>query len=90
MKTIALVDRPPINAREALTNVLSSHSTRGITIGEMAMCCKIIAKLEAKTETLVLEDAEYAVLMRYFEAFQFAIAHPSIVALHDDLKSAVS
>jgi hypothetical protein len=90
MKTIQLIDRPPILAREALTNVLSNHSAKGITIGEMAACVKIISKLEAKTETLELEDAEYGVLIRYFEAFQFALAHPNLVALHEDLKGAAS
>jgi hypothetical protein len=90
MKTIKLIDRQIVPARKTLIDVMSQHGARGITIGEIRNCVNVISKLESAKDSVDLEDAEHAVLLRYFDQFQFALAHPDIVALHDDLKGAAS
>jgi len=88
VKTICLIDRKLTPARKTLIEVISSHGARGITVGDMRNCVNIITKLEAADDSVALEDSEYTILLRYFEQYQFSIAHADIVALYDDLKAA--
>lgn len=88
MKIFELKKRSRFDDKQVLTDVVSMHPEKGITIGGMRLLCKILDKLAATTSELVLEDAEHDALIRYFEAFQFAVAHSDLVALHDAIKNA--
>lgn len=89
MKTIELKKRSKADDRELLKQVVTMHTVNGCTVGQMRTLVKIADKLDVASGTLTLEDTEYETLVRYFDAFQFAVAHQDIVDLSDAIKAAV-
>ena len=90
MKTIELKKRSKADDRELLKQVVTMHTVNGCTVGQMRTLVKIADKLDAANGTLTLEDTEYETLVRYFDGFQFAMAHQDIVDLADAIKGAVT
>lgn len=88
MKTITLHKRSTFNDRDVLQKILSEHKVEGVTIFEMRSIVKVLDKLDSETDTMDLEDEEYSTLVKYFEKFQFGIAHPDVCGLYDSIMAA--
>lgn len=88
MKTIAITKRSKLDDKDTLRAVVSNHADKGLTVGQMRVFLKILDKIEAASDSLALEDAEYAALVRQFDATPFRIIHPDIVALRDAIGAA--
>lgn len=90
MKLIALHDRDPFKIRDVIRAVASQPNPgRGIDVAEMRQRCRLLDALEkAQGDSLALEDADHALLVRLINAFQFATAHPQLLAIVDDVVEA--
>lgn len=85
MKTIQLKKRSIFEDKNVLKEIISNHKTDGVKISEIRILVRILDKLESEKDLLDLEDSEYALLVKYFENFDFGIAHPDICGLYDSI-----
>lgn len=90
MKLIPLHDEAPFKTREIIQAVVSQPGPgQGINADDMRRRCRLLDALEnAENDTLLLEDADYALLVRLINAFQFGAAHPKLLRIIDDVNEA--
>lgn len=90
MKLISLRDEPPFKSRDVLETVAKQPTPgQGINADEMRRRCRLLDSLEKATgDSLLLEDADHAVLSQLIRNFQFGAAHPKLLAIIDDVVDA--
>lgn len=75
------------NSKQLLIAVLESASG-GMDIGEVRRSIKLIDKVQASTDTLMLEDAEYEYLKHRYMSTKFTRVTKEVVVLADSIENA--
>lgn len=79
----------PIRTREVIQLVADHAGERGVTALEMRKRCRILAALDAAdAHGLRLEDADHEFLKQLVNDFRFAVAHPNLLRIIDDVNEA--
>ena len=91
MKNIPLRSEAPFKSRDVIRTVVSQPSpSQGINADEMRRRCRLLNALDkANNDQLMIEDADHALLSQLISQFQFATAHPALLAIIDDVTNAV-
>jgi len=87
MKLIPLRAGNPFKSADVIKAVASQPTPgQGINADEMRRRCRILDAVDAAAnDTSPLEDADYGLLVKLINGFQFATAHPLLVRIIDDV-----
>lgn len=90
MKRVPLNEYGDLNARTVIATMLEEASgPQGITYGEMRKRDRVLTKLQASANGYFdLEDADYDVLRRIVDIFQFRFSRRELLAVLDDIVNA--
>ena len=87
MKYIPLRTLEGFTTKEILHSV-ASNTKKGINLDEMRLRCRVLAAIEKAETHVLLEDADFNLMKRLIPEFPFAFAHPSLLALVDEILNA--
>lgn len=90
MKSIPLRDEAPFKSIEVITLVVKQPvQGQGINADDMRRRVRLLDALEkADGDSLLLEDADHAVLVRLINGFQFGTADRRLLQIIDDIADA--
>jgi hypothetical protein len=90
MKSIPLraVDGGVYTSRNVIAQVANLSPSRPISVDEMRRRVRILDALEKADDTLLLEDADHAILKAAVEAFPFNVADAGLLRIVDDILEA--
>lgn len=81
---------PYIDYKQMIKQAISESQDpqRGLSVSDIRTAVKIIDKIDAAEEQLLLEEAEYQFVKSKVAAMSFIVAHKNIVEFVDDIENA--
>ncbi len=82
------VDGEKLTTAKLLAVVVGGQPAEGLTIAEMRKRLDILGKLEKANGTIELDRAELEMVAAAYRSYRFAVLHPDLVAVDDELEKA--
>lgn len=80
----------PFGYADLFVSALNDPGKQGFTIDDVRQRVPLVAKLQKAEDEVLLEEAEYKLLVGVMRDFRFAVITPAIIQMIDELEGAAT